>query len=59
MAQFKCKLSGTIVNFEYEHDIKTMHKHPQYEFVEPKVQAKAPEGLVKEKQVLVKPTAKE
>jgi hypothetical protein len=36
-----------------------MHKHPQYEFVEPKVQAKAPEGLVKEKQVLVKPTAKE
>jgi hypothetical protein len=54
MAQFKCKLSGTIVNFEYEHDIKTMLKHPQYEFVEPKVQAKAPEGLVKEKTVAVK-----
>jgi hypothetical protein len=36
-----------------------MHKHPQYEFVEPKTQAKAPEGLVKEKQVAVKPTAKE
>jgi hypothetical protein len=27
-----------------------MHKHPQYEFVEPK----APEGLVKEKTVSVK-----
>jgi hypothetical protein len=59
MAQFKCLVSGTVVSFEHEHDIVEMHKHPQYEFVEPKVQAKAPEGLVKEKQVLVKPTAKE
>lgn len=53
MAQFKCKVSGTIVNFEYEHDIKEMHKHPQYEFVEPKT-----ESLVKEKTVVVKPLSK-
>jgi hypothetical protein len=58
MAQFKCLLSGTIANFEYEHDIAEMHKHPQYEFVEPKSQAK-PESLVKEKTVVVKPTAKD
>ena len=54
MAQFKCLVSGTIVSFEHEHDIVEMHKHPQYEFVESKTQAKAPEGLVKEKQVAVK-----
>ena len=54
MAKFKCKLSGTIANFEYEHDIAEMHKHPQYEFVEEKQ-----EGLVKEKTVVVKPTSKE
>lgn len=52
MAQFKCLLSGTIANFEYEHDIIEMHKHPQYVFVEPK-QEKS-EGLVKEKTVSVK-----
>jgi hypothetical protein len=54
MAQFKCLVSGNVVNFEHAHDIVEMHKHPQYEFVEPKVQAKAPEGLVKEKTVAVK-----
>jgi hypothetical protein len=54
MAQFKCLVSGNIVNFEYEHDIAEMHKHPQYEFVEPKV-----ETLVKEKTVVVKPVSKE
>ena len=55
MAQFKCKLSGTIANFEYEHDIAEMHKHPQYEFVEPK----QTESLVKEKTVVVKSQSKE
>ena len=49
MAQFKCLVSGTIANFEYEHDIAEMHKHPQYVFVEPK----KTEGLVKEKTVTV------
>ena len=52
MAQFKCLVSGNIVNFEHAHDIEEMHKHPQYEFVEPK-QVKS-EGLVKEKTVAVK-----
>jgi hypothetical protein len=54
MTQFKCLVSGTVVSFEHEHDIVEMHKHPQYEFVEPKTQVKAPEGLVKEKTVAVK-----
>jgi hypothetical protein len=54
MAQFKCLVSGTIANFEYEHDIAEMHKHPQYVFVEPKQ-----ENLVKEKTVVVKPLSKE
>jgi hypothetical protein len=58
MAQFKCLVSGNFVSFEHEHDIVEMHKHPQYEFVEPKSQAK-PESLVKEKTVVVKPTAKD
>jgi len=53
MAKFKCKLSGTIANFEYEHDIAEMHKHPQYEFVE-EIKAVKSESLVKEKQVLIK-----
>lgn len=52
MAQFKCLVSGTVVSFEHEHDIVEMHKHPQYEFVQPKVT----ESLVKEKTVSVKPT---
>lgn len=55
MAQFKCLLSGTIATFEHEHDIVEMHKHPQYVFVEPKQN----ESLVKEKTVVVKPTAKD
>ena len=33
MAKFKCLLSGTVVNFEYDHDIADMRKHPQYEEV--------------------------
>ena len=57
MAKFKCKLSGTIANFEYEHDIAEMHKHPQYEFVEEKPVKS--EGLVKEKQAQVKSFFKE
>lgn len=57
MAQFKCLLSGTIVTFEHAHDIKEMLRHPQYEFVEPKVVKT--ESLVKEKTVVVKPLSKE
>ena len=57
MAQFKCKLSGTIITFEHAHDIKEMLRHPQYEFVEPKVVKT--ESLVKEKTVVVKPLSKE
>lgn len=59
MAQFKCLVSGNIVNFEHEHDIVEMHKHPQYEFVEPKPQAKPVDSLIKEKTVVVKPLSKE
>ena len=52
MAQFKCLVSGTIANFEYEHDIAEMHKHPQYVFVE--TTKKVDNSLVKEKTVSVK-----
>jgi len=57
MAQFKCLVSGNIVSFEHAHDIEEMHKHPQYEFVEPKVVKT--ESLVKEKTVAVKSFSKE
>jgi hypothetical protein len=43
MVSFKCLVSGTIVNFEHEHDIKDMRTHPQYSEVvieEPKVVVK-------------------
>ncbi len=53
MAKFKCLVSGTVVSFEYEHDIKTMLKHPQYELVD-ETPKKPQEGLVKEKTVQVK-----
>jgi hypothetical protein len=42
MAKFKCMVSGTIVNFEHEHDIADMRKHPQYEEV---VEVKLPEPV--------------
>jgi hypothetical protein len=56
MAQFKCKLSGVVVSFEYEHDIKSMLKHPQYELVDETPVKKVTESLVKEKTVSVKPS---
>lgn len=33
MAKFKCLVSGTVVEFQYDHDIADMRKHPQYEEV--------------------------
>jgi hypothetical protein len=47
MAKFKCIVSGTIVNFEHEHDILDMRKHPQYEEVVEKVQSQEPVKVVK------------
>lgn len=32
--KFRCKLSGTIAEFFYEHDILTMLEHPQYDVVD-------------------------
>jgi hypothetical protein len=47
MAKFKDKLSGCVVEFLLEHDIKAMREHPEYDEVfeevkkeEPKVPAK-------------------
>lgn len=31
--QFKCKATGLIYNFEFEVDILSMQKHPDYEVV--------------------------
>lgn len=46
MAKFKCVHSGTIIEFNQEHDIKEMRKHSEYvevvEAVEPPVSKKAP-----------------
>lgn len=47
---FKCRLSNTVVGFEYEWDIEEMRKHPQYDEVK-----EIPDGL----QTKVKKTAKE
>ena len=50
MAKFKCLLSGTVVSFEYEHDIVQMRKHPQYEeVVEKKIEVKKEEVKVSPK----------
>lgn len=38
MAKFKCLVSGNVVEFQHEHDIVDMRKHPQYEEVVEKVQ---------------------
>ena len=61
MAKFKCKLSGNVVSFEHAHDIKEMHRHPQYEFVDEGKTSlpKQTESLVKEKTVAVKPLSKD
>lgn len=47
MAKFKCNYTGNIVEFEAEHDIKTMKTHPDYtevfDFVGERIQlAEAP-----------------
>jgi hypothetical protein len=33
MVYFKCKVSGTVVGFEWEYDIEQMRKHKEYEEV--------------------------
>lgn len=33
MAKFKCKLSGCVVEFQWQHDIEDMRKHPEYDEV--------------------------
>ena len=37
---FKCRLSNTVVGFEYEWDIEEMRKHPQYDEIK-----EIPDGL--------------
>jgi hypothetical protein len=34
MALFKCKRSGTVIQFTAQHDIDEMKKHPEYESVD-------------------------
>lgn len=34
MALFKCKRSGTVVEFTAQHDIDEMKRHHEYEFVD-------------------------
>lgn len=49
--KFRCKQSGCVVEFFYEHDIASMLEHPQYELVEEK-------PVEVEKEVSTKPKAK-
>lgn len=47
--KFKCKVSGTVVEFFYPVDIESMLQHPQYEVVEDvKVEVKKEEKPVKQ-----------
>lgn len=48
MAKFKCLVSGTIVEFHYDHDIADMRKHPQYEEVVEKAEKPAKVEVKKE-----------
>lgn len=34
MALFKCKRSGTVIEFTAQHDIDEMKRHHEYEFVD-------------------------
>lgn len=34
MALFKCKRSGTVVEFTAQHDIDEMKRHPEYQFMD-------------------------
>jgi len=34
MALFRCKRSGTVVEFTAQHDVDTMMEHHEYEFVD-------------------------
>jgi hypothetical protein len=37
MALFKCKRSGTVIQFSAQHDIDEMKRHPEYEYVDDSV----------------------
>ena len=34
MALFRCKRSGTVIEFTAQHDIVEMKRHPEYEYVD-------------------------
>ena len=50
MATFKCMQTGNTVEFNLEHDIRTMRQHPEYkeviEEVKPKVEPVAVKKVV-------------
>ena len=49
--KFKCKITNQVYNFEYDVDILSMQKHPDYEAVpesEPVVAPKATKKTVKQ-----------
>lgn len=54
--KFKCKVSGTVVEFVHQHDIEDMYRHPGYEPVVEEV--KPVEEPKEEVEVKVKPTKK-
>ena len=54
MALFKCVQTGNTVEFDLEHDIRTMRQHPDYEEVLEEVK---PVVEIKEKKTAVKTKA--
>lgn len=48
MAKFKCKLSGCVVEFQWQHDIEDLRKHPEYDEVFDEVVVEKPVKKVKE-----------
>lgn len=53
--QFKCKSTNLIYNFEFEVDIMSMMKHPDYEAVEEAVEEVKPTAKLTKKQAKVTP----
>jgi len=56
MALFKCKRSGTVVEFTAQHDIDEMKRHPEYQVVD--VPTVVEEDGTRQTIILRKPTGR-
>lgn len=58
MAKFKCKLSGTVIEFVHPVDIESTQRNPAYEEIEDGVQTKEKQNTKEEVKKAVKKTVK-